>query len=192
MGEIDNKAVAERLRFLAQLVGGPSAFSRLTGMSRTTTFDYLNEIRPLPPVRLHLISARFPCSLDWLLEGVGAPPGPDPKRTLAANKPASNQSDEGLSRKPAKTRPTSWRMKHATLTSSVGAASEVRLTVAGERVRELLNLATPEKLEKIKGVLGFELLEMVVSGRAVPDLPVLVELAVAADVKTSWLLGLGE
>jgi len=192
MADIDNKAVAERLRFLAKLVGGPSAFSRLTGMSRTTAFDYLNEIRPLPPVRLHLISARFPCSLDWLLEGEGAPPGPDPKRTLAANKPPSDERDERPSGKSAKKAPRSWKVSLAALTSSAGAAADVRLTLAGDRVRELLNLATPEKLEKIRAVLGSELLEMVASGRAVPDLPVLVELAAAADVKNAWLLGLGE
>lgn len=181
--------IVERITMLTELVGGPSAFARLIGISRSTIFDYLKEGRVIPAVRLHLIAARFPCSLDWLLHGKGEAPRADAKRTLAANTPSSSGKKEPGAGKPAKQGRTPWQVRHASLTSTHGAARESHSEKKAERVLDLMKMHDPETIEK---VLGPELVSLVLAGKAIPRDRVLCELAEALGVKTTWLLGLEE
>lgn len=191
MEDFDNKAVADRLRYLAQLVGGPSAFSRLTGLSRTTTHDYLSELRPIRLVRLHLIAARYPCSLEWLLQGVGDPPVADPKRTLEANRSTKRNPGESLQYRSQSGKVLDLRTIETLLDGVTGLGPEVRYQSVEDRVLELIEKADPERMEKILSVLGPELLQLIVEGRAIPSRRLAMQLAITVGERPGWILGLG-
>lgn len=192
MEGVDNAAVAARLRILAEQVGGATALARLLDLHRSTVFDYLSGVREVPAVRFHLIAARYPCDLDWLLYGHGTPPDPDPNRTLEANRPKKRKGDAAVQPAPVAMKESNWRVTNAILNSTYGAGPDIRLKKAGEQVRALIGMATPETMEKIKAVLGPELLQLVLDHRAVPEDHVLAELASSVGVTTVWLTGLGE
>ena len=181
--------LVERIRFMASLVGGPSALARLFELHRTTVFGYLKGDGEIPLTRLHVMAARFPCSLEWLVEGKGEPPKVDPMRTFRATVAGST---EALG-KPGPDGGRDLRLAPYNIVSAtLGMEVFPRLDRVTERVQDLVKMLDAQQAEKAEKVLGAELFALVVAGRAVPTREVLLELATALGVKPTWLLGVGE
>ena len=176
--------LVERIRFMAELVGGPSALARLLGVHRTTVFGYLKGVSEIPPTRLQLMAAKFPCSLEWLLDGKGEAPKLDPMRTFRATRDVAGAKDGGRD----------IQLPYYNILNATTTAIELfpRLDRVTERVQDLVGMLDDQQVEKAERVLGAELLALVVAGRAVPTRDVLNELAAALGVKPTWLLGMGE
>ena len=179
--------LVERIRFMATLVGGPSALARLFDLHRTTVFGYLKGDSEIPLTRLHVMAARFPCSLEWLVEGKGEPPKVDPMRTFRATVEGATGKDGGRDvGRDVRLNP------YNIVSATPGMDVFPRLDRVTERVQDLVKMLDAQQVEKAEKVLGAELIALVVAGRAVPTREVLLELATALGVKPTWLLGVGE
>lgn len=181
--------LVERIRFMASLVGGPSALARLLDLHRTTVFGYLKGDAEIPQTRLHVMAAKFPCSLEWLVEGKGEGPKADPMRTFRATVAGSNEAPDKPGRDGGRDlRLTPYNIVNAT----PGMDIFPRLDRVTARVQDLVKMLDAQQAEKAEKVLGAEFFALVVAGRAVPTRDVLIELAAALGVKPTWLLGLEE
>lgn len=190
MAATTTTTLQERLRFLAQQVGGPSALAALLGIHRATLHDFTTGEREVPTNRLEKMAAMYPCDLRWLRDGVGDPPEASPARVLEAKECLKSTNVRGLGigrfRTGAKLDPQVERILVG-LTSSVGRGHEVRLEAARERVLELMKRYEEARIQK---VLGKATYEDVKAGRTCPSLELLVTLAVKLGVKPMWLLAL--
>jgi len=184
---VDKDAVAERLGILAQQVGGATALARLLDLHRSTVFDYVNAVREVPAVRFHLIAARYPCDLEWLLHGTGKAPEPDPKRTLAANTPSGRQKSQPHHSKPAPNPRTPLEVSPELLGSIQGkGADDLTIREARDKFKSLVEIYGPEKIEN---AIGSDLFALVVAGRSVPEVAVFGHLMKTLGVTREWMFG---
>lgn len=182
--EWKDSSVTSRLRFLADQVGGPAALAGLVGMHRSSIFGYLSERLTPPPARLRTIAALYPCSIDWLEEGLGEPPEPDASRMHRA-KEAAKVAYRSIVQTFSTADGRTWAGGTMKITSRI--REKVRL----EPTREQLKLALESKAAtKIEEVLGSDLTRLVREGRACPSLEVLCDLERVLGPKLAWILGL--
>ena len=177
-----NSPVRERLRFLAEQVGGPSALAGLVGVHPTSLFGYLKD-RKITTARLHAIAARYPCSLEWLEHGKGDAPQPDPDRTMRALAASRQIVLDGFNQAVAA---TNERFKGPQLVLAK-AKQAVLLEKARERVCTSLQ---GHERAAIEAVLGPALTQEVLAGRCCPSLEIICKLAPALGLRTMWMLGL--
>ena len=184
MDDLERQKLADRLRFLCDQVGGAAALAGLLDIHRTSLFGYLSVRNRIPKARLRSIAARYPCSLEWLETGNGAPPEPDIVRRLMA-KDAAKGASRKLLKEAVLTNPTTYTGEAFKI------ISKGRETVLLEPTREQLGLAIKaDKAGRINQVLGDALTQLVIEGRACPSLELMYQLRPVLGQKLDWILGL--
>lgn len=195
--------VSRRLQQLADLIGGQTALAARVGMARGTIWEFVTGRREPPVPTLHIISAKYPCPLEWILEGKGAPPKADPKRTLEANNEvrARKQGLSQTSRYPHLSAPSKavgtpsvrrWPedILDERLFNAYG-GGETPIDALQKILKRLVDAVGSASPGQVERVLGPALAAEVRVGRAVPAPELLLSLESTLGLEPGHFFGLG-